>query len=193
MNESHESEKKPVFSEGVYCLKLEDKEHSTQFVHLNPVNFSFFLFTHTVSHLIWFVLLFLNRQLIDLLIHFYWNSTHSTQQGNIEESIEQCETAENSTLNLISKKNSKEREIPNSISTLTHLHTFKLLGNQQYLSMNMNAKHHYTIKFKHVSLNGCNWYQIWMTNRMQSTHWQNFDILNCLDVKSMNWMRQSPN
>jgi hypothetical protein len=27
---------------GVYCLKLRDKEHSTQFIHLKPVKFSFF-------------------------------------------------------------------------------------------------------------------------------------------------------
>jgi hypothetical protein len=42
----HEKEKeKPICSGGVHCLKLEDKEHSTQFIHLNPVNFSFFSFT----------------------------------------------------------------------------------------------------------------------------------------------------
>jgi hypothetical protein len=27
---------------GAHCLKLEDKEHSTQFIHFKPVNISFF-------------------------------------------------------------------------------------------------------------------------------------------------------
>jgi hypothetical protein len=44
-----------ICSGGVYCLELKDKEHSTQFIHLNPVNFSFLSFTHTLSFdLIWF-------------------------------------------------------------------------------------------------------------------------------------------
>jgi hypothetical protein len=28
---------KPICGGGVHCLKLNDKEHSTQFVHLKPV------------------------------------------------------------------------------------------------------------------------------------------------------------
>jgi leucine-rich repeat protein SHOC2 len=36
--------------------------------------------------------------------------------------------SKNPTLTLKMKENSKENEIPNSISTLTHLHTFKLIG-----------------------------------------------------------------
>jgi hypothetical protein len=55
-----------------------------------------------------------------------------------------------------------------------------------------SQSHHYTIKFKHVSLRKCNWHQIWMTNQIQSTHRQNFNILNWKDVKSLNWMRQYP-
>jgi hypothetical protein len=38
----------------------------------------------------------------------------------------------------------------------------------------------------------CDWHQIWMTNWIQSTHQQNFVILNWKDVKRVNWMRQSP-
>jgi hypothetical protein len=45
---------------------------------------------------------------------------NSTQQRNFEESIEQCAVAKNPTLTLTMKWNSKENEIPNSISTLTH-------------------------------------------------------------------------
>jgi hypothetical protein len=74
-----------------------------------------------------------------------------------------------------------------------HWHIFTL---SNWLELNKKWKwiqsHHYTIKFKHVSLCGCDWHQIWMTNQIQSTHWQNFNILNCLDVKSVNWMKQSP-
>jgi hypothetical protein len=36
-----EEKEKTICDGGVHCLKLEDKEHSTQFIHLNPVNFSF--------------------------------------------------------------------------------------------------------------------------------------------------------
>jgi hypothetical protein len=35
---------KPICDGGVHCLKLEDKEHSNNFQHLNPVNSSFSLF-----------------------------------------------------------------------------------------------------------------------------------------------------
>jgi hypothetical protein len=51
----------------------------------------------------------------------------NTTQKNFEESIEQCEISKNLTPTL-TLKNSNESEIPNSISTLTHLHTFKLIG-----------------------------------------------------------------
>jgi Leucine-rich repeat (LRR) protein len=37
------------------------------------------------------------------------------------------------------KENSKEIEIPNSISTLTHLHTFKLIGNGQKVNLKINS------------------------------------------------------
>jgi hypothetical protein len=40
MDKQHEKEKQ-ICGGGVHCLKLKDKEHSTQFIHLNPVNFSF--------------------------------------------------------------------------------------------------------------------------------------------------------
>jgi hypothetical protein len=44
---------------GVHCLKLNDKEHSTQFIHLKPVNFSFLSFMDTFSFdLICFVFCF---------------------------------------------------------------------------------------------------------------------------------------
>jgi hypothetical protein len=54
----------------------------------------------------------------------------NTTQRNFEENIEQCEISKNPTLILMPKSNSKESEIPNSISTLTHLHTFKLFGTE---------------------------------------------------------------
>jgi hypothetical protein len=42
METKKEQEKeKQICSGGVHCLRLKDKEHSTQFIHLNPVNFSF--------------------------------------------------------------------------------------------------------------------------------------------------------
>jgi hypothetical protein len=41
MNENDRIQEKQICSGGVHCLKLQDKEHSTQFIHLNPVNFSF--------------------------------------------------------------------------------------------------------------------------------------------------------
>jgi leucine-rich repeat protein SHOC2 len=56
-------------------------------------------------------------------------------QRNFEESIEQCEIAKNQTLTLKMKENSNENEIPNSISTLTHLHTFKLIGSKQEVNV----------------------------------------------------------
>jgi leucine-rich repeat protein SHOC2 len=68
---------------------------------------------------------------------------NSTQQRNFEESIEQCAVAKNPTLTLTMEWNSKENEIPNSISTLTHLHTFKLIGDKGLIEMaqevNVNA------------------------------------------------------
>jgi hypothetical protein len=39
--EEQVEKEKQICSGGVHCLKLEDKEHSTQFIHLNPVNFEF--------------------------------------------------------------------------------------------------------------------------------------------------------
>jgi Leucine-rich repeat (LRR) protein len=60
-----------------------------------------------------------------------WNKfnrqSSNTTQKNFEESIEQCEISKNPILTL-ELKNSKENVIPNSISTLTQLHTFKLIG-----------------------------------------------------------------
>jgi Leucine-rich repeat (LRR) protein len=50
------------------------------------------------------------------------------KQRNFEESIEQCEISKNPTLTLALGWKSYESVIPNSISTLTHLHTFQLTG-----------------------------------------------------------------
>jgi hypothetical protein len=71
-------------------------------------------------------------------------NTHSTQfnatqQRNFEENIEQCEVSKNPTLTLTLKWNSNESEISNSISTLTHLHTFKLIGQKQNVNVNSIA------------------------------------------------------
>jgi hypothetical protein len=57
---------------------------------------------------------------------------NSNHQKNFEESIEQCEISKNPTLALTLERNSNERKIPNSISTLTHLHTFKLIGTSDF-------------------------------------------------------------
>jgi hypothetical protein len=66
------------------------------------------------------------------LVWTEWNKfnrqSSNTTQKNFEESIEQCEISKNLTLTITLKKNLKENEILNSISTLTHLHTFKLIG-----------------------------------------------------------------
>jgi Leucine-rich repeat (LRR) protein len=105
---------------------------------------------------------------------------NSIQQRNFEESIEQCEISKNPTLTLKLKKNSSENEIPNSISTLTHLHTFKLTGKNQEMKINSITSLHnqiqtcviekvrltptlndksnpiYTLtKLRHLELNGC--------------------------------------
>jgi Leucine-rich repeat (LRR) protein len=44
------------------------------------------------------------------------------------------------------KENSKENEIPNSISTLTHLHTFKLIGYGQEVNVNSITSLHNQIQ-----------------------------------------------
>jgi hypothetical protein len=44
MNDKEQEKEKQICGGGVHCLKLKDKEHSTQFIHLNPVNFLFFYF-----------------------------------------------------------------------------------------------------------------------------------------------------
>jgi hypothetical protein len=41
MNDKEQEKEKQICDGGVHCLKLNDKEHSTQFIHLKPVNFSF--------------------------------------------------------------------------------------------------------------------------------------------------------
>jgi hypothetical protein len=129
---------------GVHCLKLEDKKHLSQFKHFEPVHFSFILHWF-ISFVILFLSLFsfLSCQLIDL---FDWIFTQiNTTQRNFSESIEQCEISKNPTLNLTLERNSKENEIPNSISTLTHLHTFKLFkprilfGLRQKINVNLNS------------------------------------------------------
>jgi hypothetical protein len=50
MNDKEQEKQKPICCGGVYCLKLEDKEHSTQFIHLIPVNLS----VHTFSFVLFF-------------------------------------------------------------------------------------------------------------------------------------------
>jgi hypothetical protein len=54
MNDKEQEKEKQICGGGVHCLKLNDKEHSTQFIHLNPVNFSFHspLFSHLICFLI---------------------------------------------------------------------------------------------------------------------------------------------
>jgi Leucine-rich repeat (LRR) protein len=98
-----------------------------------------------------------NCWLIDWLIGFHWTHSfttqlNSTQQRNIEESIEQCEISKNSTLTLQLKMKWNENRIPNLISTLTQLHTFKLIGYRQFPKMNVNL---YSITSLHNQIQTC--------------------------------------
>jgi hypothetical protein len=71
MNDKKEEQKeKPICGGGVHCLKLADKEHSTQFIHLNPVNFFLFLLI-----CLFFILFFVDKLTIDQSIYFHLNST----------------------------------------------------------------------------------------------------------------------
>jgi hypothetical protein len=51
---------------GVHCLRLEDKEHSTQFIHLTPVNFPFLAHRNSLIQL--FCFLFFDKLTIDQLL-----------------------------------------------------------------------------------------------------------------------------
>jgi Leucine-rich repeat (LRR) protein len=68
------------------------------------------------------------------------------KQESFKESIEQGEISKNPTLTLTLKENSKENHIPNSISTLTHLHTFKLIGNGHKVNVNSITSLHNQIQ-----------------------------------------------
>jgi hypothetical protein len=46
MNDKEQEKEKLICGGGVHCLKLEDKEHSTQFIYLKPVSFSFLTLSH---------------------------------------------------------------------------------------------------------------------------------------------------
>jgi leucine-rich repeat protein SHOC2 len=79
----------------------------------------------------------------------------SFRQKNFEESIEQCKISKNPTLILVLEMNSNESEIPNSISALTHLHTFKLFGYGQNVNVNSITSLHNQIQtcmIEHVRL-----------------------------------------
>jgi hypothetical protein len=54
MNEQQEKQQKEklICGGGVHCLKLEEKEHSTQFIHLNPVSFEFSCLIHHLFSLL---------------------------------------------------------------------------------------------------------------------------------------------
>jgi hypothetical protein len=47
MNKQENEKETLICGGGVHCLKLEDKEHSIQYIHLNPVRFSFLFLSHT--------------------------------------------------------------------------------------------------------------------------------------------------
>jgi hypothetical protein len=70
----------------------------------------------------------------------------NTPQRNIEECIKQCELEKNPTLTRELKKNSNENEIPNSISTLTYLHTFKFIVFGQEVNVNAITSLHNQIQ-----------------------------------------------
>jgi hypothetical protein len=65
---------------------------------------------------------------------------------NFSESIEQCKISKNTTFTLTMEENSNKTEIPNSISTLTHLHTFKLIGIGQEVNVNSITSLHNQIQ-----------------------------------------------
>jgi Leucine-rich repeat (LRR) protein len=71
---------------------------------------------------------------------------NSTQQRNFSKNIEQCEISKNPTLTLKLDWNSKENEIPNSISTLTYLRTFKWIGYEQNMNVNSITSLHNQIQ-----------------------------------------------
>jgi hypothetical protein len=99
-----------------------------------------FLIIQLVFFLFLYFLLIVDKWTIDWSIDwliFIW-TLNWTQQRSIEKFIEQCEISKNPTLTLEVEWNWKEREIPNSISTLTHLHIFKLIGGY-VLNMDVNA------------------------------------------------------
>jgi hypothetical protein len=65
MDDKKQKKEKQICGVGVHCLKLEDKEHSTKFIHLNPVNFSFLSLSLTSSFYLFSFLI------VDKLIFYY--------------------------------------------------------------------------------------------------------------------------
>jgi hypothetical protein len=64
IDDKEQETEKPLCNGGVHCLKLKDKKHSTQFIYLKPVNFSFFSLIHIFSFDL-FSLLIIDKFTID--------------------------------------------------------------------------------------------------------------------------------
>jgi hypothetical protein len=123
-----------------------------------------FKFLCLIYHL--FSLLIVDKLTNDLFIHFHFHSIQHNRE--------------------IVKKvlnNVKFQKIQHSLSKWKIQTKMKFQTQSQHWHISTLSKwleidkkwrwtqcHHYTIKFKHTSLKVCNWHQLWMTTRIQSTH-----------------------
>jgi Leucine-rich repeat (LRR) protein len=104
------------------------------------------------------------------------------------ERIEQCEISKNPTLTLILKENSNENKIPNSISTLTHLRTFKLIGDGFRQEVNVNS-----ITSLHNQIETCIFENIQLTPNLNDksnpiytlTKLQHLELIGC-EISELN-------
>jgi hypothetical protein len=106
----------------------------------------------------------------------------------------QCEISKNPTLSLTLEWNSKENEIPNSISTLTHLYTFKLIkprilfGLRQKINVNVNS-----ITSLHNQIQTCIVEWVWLTPKLNDksnaiytlTKLQHLELIGC-EISELN-------
>jgi Leucine-rich repeat (LRR) protein len=107
--------------------------------------------------------------------------SHTTQR-NAAESIEQCKISKNPTLTLTMKWNSSENEIPNSISTLTHLHTFELNGYGYGYEQDVNAN---SITSLHNQIQTCiiGWVRLTLNLKDQSNPIYTLTKLQYLELR----------
>jgi hypothetical protein len=140
-------------------LKLKDIGHSNKFIHLNPVISSFLCshwFTFSLSHTLTlshthYYLIFLKFLCwfeIGWLIDWFdfIELIYSTQYREILKKVLNNVKFQRIQHSHTLKVNFEMTEIPNSISTLTHLHTFKLIGNRQKVNLNSITSLHNQIQ-----------------------------------------------